>query len=86
MYIAMLTKKEKEKKSLGYAEPDESVQKILINLIQKIPSLLRQIWSKERKKEPRKENPPKGKGSIYFPSVCRAHSRSTHSSLSLPFV
>lgn len=38
MYIAMLTKKEKEKKSLGYAEPDESVQKVFINLIQDLGS------------------------------------------------
>lgn len=60
----MLTKKEKEKKSLGYAEPDESVQKILINMIQDLGQ------KKEGKeKEPRKENPPKGKGSIYSPSV-----------------
>lgn len=58
----MLTKR-KKKKSLGYAEPDESVQENSINLIQR-------FWSKERKKkEPRKENPPKGKGSIYLPSV-----------------
>lgn len=59
MYIAMLTKKEKEKESLGYAEPDESVQKILINLIQDLGQ--KKERKKERKKNREKKTHQKGK-------------------------
>lgn len=83
---SMLTKR-KKKKGLGYAEPNEEKRIRSGNFHQ--PDT--RFWSKERKKEPRKENPPKGERIDLLAFRRRAHSRPTHSSLfsgslSLPFV
>lgn len=77
---SMLTKR-KKKKSLGYAEPNEEKRIRSGNFHQ--PDT--RFWSKERKKEPRKENPPKGERMDLLAFRRRAHSRPTHthSSLSL---
>lgn len=85
MYIAMLTKKEIEKESLGYAEPDESVQKSFINLIQDLGQ------KKERKKKKNREKKIHQKGKDRFtslPSVglTRDPPILLSLSLSLPFV
>lgn len=76
---SMLTKR-KKKKSLGYAEPNEE-KRIRSGKFHQPDT---RFWSKERKKEPRKENPPKGERIDLLAFRRRAHSRPTHSSLSLP--
>lgn len=54
----MLTKRKKKE---VLAMPNRTKRKESVHQPDtKVPSLIRQIWSKERKKEPRKENPPKG--------------------------
>lgn len=74
---SMLTKRKTT--SLGYAEPNEE-KRIRSGKFHQPDT---RIWSKERKKEPRKENPPKGERIDLLTFRRRAHSRPTHSSLSL---
>lgn len=73
----MLTKRKTT--SLGYAEPNEE-KRIRSGKFHQPDT---RFWSKEREKEPRKENPPKGERIDLLAFRRRAHSRPTHSSLYL---